>query len=139
MFQQMMINKIGKESIKTSSDVINRIKNKGKDINNVNEDTLYEICQEILNLDPNKISPELEKAIRFYCDSIEGVCYFLGLEVGFLRGGMAMRSAQYCALIDKYLYSYKLNRCSQEVKEKYYKKLQLFEVYKEAPGLFIAK
>jgi hypothetical protein len=137
MIQQMMMNKMNKEAIKICSNVMSKTNSyHERQPNMLDKELFYSVVCDILGMKDVQFTDEQRQAIQIYCLSIEGVCYFLGLEIGFLSGSMILRSAQFTAMVDKYLYSHGIKPCSSEVKLSYYKKLQLDECYKSHPEIF---
>jgi hypothetical protein len=138
MFQGIMLNKMQKLANNVTSDVIASYEKQKSLYPNLNEaDMLYLSLCDAGGLDKTKIPQELENKVKNrFCTSLEGVCYILGLEFGFLNGSMAMRCAQYTAMVDRFLTAKGYKPTSKEIKIRLYKELDLYETYKSAPSLF---
>jgi len=62
-----------------------------------------------------------------FCSTIEGVCYYLGMEFGVLRGAPIFRCVQFTQYVDEELYNRGFNKQSIETKRRLFKELGLPE------------
>lgn len=138
MIQGLMLKKMQKLANDITTKVVASYKRMKSSHSDLNEVDIYFLCLcDVGQLDKSKIPAELERNIKKkFCTSIEGVCYVLGLEFGFLKGCMAMRGAQFTAMVDRFLSAKGCKATSQEIKINLYKELDLYDTYISSPRLF---
>jgi hypothetical protein len=121
---------------KICEEVVKSIWQMGKMPSEISGRGLLKICCDICNYDIDQLSEDKEESIKFYCNSIHGTCYYLGLSAGFSTAETEIEQAKYCSFVDYYLRLYAGCFCTRSEKEKYFAKLQLFPSYIKHPEWF---
>ena len=74
----------------------------------------------------NSLKSETKEYIRNNCQTIEGLCYMMAMDLGKLKGFMVFRLIQFTGYMDYYLYSLGFKKQTKAQKEKILRNMHIY-------------